>query len=203
MVARDSTRCGVPHVRCFPSIDLQATIIPGGPSRSKRERPSLPRIAPIATARELPLQVGHVGERDKHQIRACPRRAIPVAGCGGRDRDISDAGEHRQVTEMWIDRRESFGFNDLRTSGAWRSPVARLLWEQEVAGSNPVAPSDHKSFLLHALRRGMWLDLNCASWWKLASGPVPSLGEAARGRFRGDNHPRSTSSVGFVSAFSG
>ncbi len=24
--------------------------------------------------------------------------------------------------------------------GAWRSPVARLLWEQEVAGSNPVAP---------------------------------------------------------------
>lgn len=26
-------------------------------------------------------------------------------------------------------------------SGAWRSPVARLLWEQEVAGSNPVAPS--------------------------------------------------------------
>ena len=24
--------------------------------------------------------------------------------------------------------------------GAWRSLVARLLWEQEVAGSNPVAP---------------------------------------------------------------
>ena len=29
----------------------------------------------------------------------------------------------------------------LTLSGAWRSPVARLLWEQEVAGSNPVAPS--------------------------------------------------------------
>ena len=29
----------------------------------------------------------------------------------------------------------------LERSGAWRSPVARLLWEQEVAGSNPVAPS--------------------------------------------------------------
>ncbi len=27
-------------------------------------------------------------------------------------------------------------------NGAWRSPVARLLWEQEVAGSNPVAPMD-------------------------------------------------------------
>jgi hypothetical protein len=24
--------------------------------------------------------------------------------------------------------------------GAWRSPVARLLWEQEVPGSNPGAP---------------------------------------------------------------
>ena len=24
--------------------------------------------------------------------------------------------------------------------GAWRSLVARLLWEQEVAGSNPAAP---------------------------------------------------------------
>ncbi len=25
--------------------------------------------------------------------------------------------------------------------GAWRSPVARLLWEQEVPGSNPGAPT--------------------------------------------------------------
>ena len=24
--------------------------------------------------------------------------------------------------------------------GVWRSPVARLLWEQEVPGSNPGAP---------------------------------------------------------------
>ena len=29
----------------------------------------------------------------------------------------------------------------LMIAGAWRSPVARLLWEQEVAGSNPVAPN--------------------------------------------------------------
>ncbi len=27
-----------------------------------------------------------------------------------------------------------------RTYGVWRSPVARLLWEQEVPGSNPGAP---------------------------------------------------------------
>ena len=25
--------------------------------------------------------------------------------------------------------------------GAWRSLVARLLWEQEVGGSNPLAPN--------------------------------------------------------------
>jgi len=25
-------------------------------------------------------------------------------------------------------------------NGVWRSPVARLLWEQEVPGSNPGAP---------------------------------------------------------------
>ena len=27
-----------------------------------------------------------------------------------------------------------------RQFGVWRSPVARLLWEQEVPGSNPGAP---------------------------------------------------------------
>ncbi len=29
----------------------------------------------------------------------------------------------------------------LSTFGTWRSLVARLLWEQDVAGSNPVVPT--------------------------------------------------------------
>ena len=30
----------------------------------------------------------------------------------------------------------------LRIIGAWRSLAARLLWEQEVGGSNPLAPTN-------------------------------------------------------------
>ena len=38
-----------------------------------------------------------------------------------------------------IDRRKPCAYNHA-VSGEWRSLVARLLWEQEVAGSNPVSP---------------------------------------------------------------
>lgn len=38
--------------------------------------------------------------------------------------------------------------------GEWRSPVARLLWEQDVAGSNPVSPTIHLR-LQYFPRRGL------------------------------------------------
>ena len=41
---------------------------------------------------------------------------------------------------MGIDRREFLFCNDLRSTGRGAVRLARLLWEQEVAGSNPVAP---------------------------------------------------------------
>ncbi len=41
---------------------------------------------------------------------------------------------------MWVDRREFLFCNDLRSTGRGAVRLARLLWEQEVAGSNPVAP---------------------------------------------------------------
>ena len=37
--------------------------------------------------------------------------------------------------------------------GAWRSPVARLLWEQEVPGSNPGAPILYKTLYCLSIGR--------------------------------------------------
>ena len=42
---------------------------------------------------------------------------------------------------MTIDRWESLFYNGLRFTGRGAVRLARLLWEQEVAGSNPVAPN--------------------------------------------------------------
>src|SRR5918912_2687885 len=39
-------------------------------------------------------------------------------------------------SESWLTGRER-----VRAGGSWRSLVARLLWEQEVPGSNPGAPT--------------------------------------------------------------
>ena len=31
--------------------------------------------------------------------------------------------------------------------GVWRSPVARVLWEHDAAGSNPVTPTKFRGFV--------------------------------------------------------
>ncbi len=36
--------------------------------------------------------------------------------------------------------------------GVWRSPVARLLWEQDVEGSNPFTPTKNFLMLFLALK---------------------------------------------------
>ncbi len=41
-----------------------------------------------------------------------------------------------------------------KSIGAWRSLEARLLWEQEVGGSNPLAPTSLRSSLCFELRLG-------------------------------------------------
>jgi hypothetical protein len=39
-------------------------------------------------------------------------------------------------------KEEKSMLKSLPQIGAWRSLVARLLWEQEVGGSNPLAPTN-------------------------------------------------------------
>jgi hypothetical protein len=47
--------------------------------------------------------------------------------------------------------------------GAWRNMVARLLWEQEVAGSNPVAPTILLFFKHNRTERILRLALSSAA----------------------------------------
>src|SRR5215208_1630853 len=44
-----------------------------------------------------------------------------------------------------------------RPHGAWRSLVARLLWEQEVPGSNPGAPTPFNRAVERLISRRRWL----------------------------------------------
>ena len=107
--------------------------------------------ASIATTREFCIQVTQGSEQE-----AATRGEWLLMQAALESEGKTDAGRCRDVAGMPIDRRESFGSNDLRKSGAWRSSVARLLWEQEVAGSNPVAPSRK-----HRKNKVLPIDLTC------------------------------------------
>ncbi len=42
---------------------------------------------------------------------------------------------------FWFDKIGRLGVDLALGNGEWRSLVAHLLWEQDVAGSNPVSPT--------------------------------------------------------------
>ncbi len=70
----------------------------------------------------------------------CPMRAREgVVGDEGRDTWLSSVS---YIATNFAERTKLSMLLMHIISGAWRSPVARLLWEQEVAGSNPAAPTD-------------------------------------------------------------
>ena len=60
-------------------------------------------------------------------MRASPTYTVTYTPSG-------EAGSPKPVTWLHCGKKDPYG--------AWRSPVARLLWEQEVPGSNPGAPTD-------------------------------------------------------------
>src|SRR5207302_170977 len=89
-----------------------------------------------------------------------PRRAMRVPGAARRQPDARGVGARcaratavarprrrlgwrsflRRGWEVW----DASGRHCVWTSsllGVWRSPVARLVWDQEAAGSNPAAPT--------------------------------------------------------------
>ena len=48
--------------------------------------------------------------------------------------------------------------------GAWRSLVARLLWEQEVGGSNPLAPTNNFKHLERVLAESVLFFVFSRRW---------------------------------------
>ena len=90
------------------------------------------------------------GERDLASLLALARRGFDSfsrfrsARWAGKNRE---PGDRRVVSPRPRHKGVDFGhpvmylYNPFRKSGAWRSPVARLLWEQDVGGSNPLAPT--------------------------------------------------------------
>src|SRR5229473_7463896 len=54
--------------------------------------------------------------------------------------------------------------------GVWRSPVAHLLWEQGVGGSNPLTPTN----LFRHFRNAPIAGRSAGTFWGRSDGPPPS-----------------------------
>ena len=159
--AREESLTGAAHavrVRCSPATASTAPV-----ARPARRRPrratrrgsgrrchsdprhppagrSRPRCTASAPASSRPLLVvDHVVGRGDDVVQAAGPLQVVVKRAERLDR--------RHRSRRLPSRRRRFVTAarrwplDFRTRGAWRSLVARLLWEQEVPGSNPGAPT--------------------------------------------------------------
>src|SRR5258706_5054969 len=98
-------------------------------SRSSKGAPAGAFIERRAYGRHRAGATASGAEIARGTPRLRPRRQAPRAA----------AARARRLTQG-----EPRGYSpatDSRLDGAWRSPVAHLLWEQAVGGSNPLAPT--------------------------------------------------------------
>ena len=121
---------------------------PGSDRRDGDARSSLPpRRSADATALrprsdEALVASMRLGDQADER-RTHPADAAAVAGHEARrehDQDHSVEEIHGATVWRRVHRSRSHALCSGGV-GAWRSPVAHLLWEQGVAGSNPVAPT--------------------------------------------------------------
>ena len=120
----------VPGLSCRPDHRALGDARSGGGEGRRRDQ------ACRVSRTRLPCCAGGWGRWSQLPVEELPRAEL--------ERRIRSIGEiavnpgrgryQRLSSDRYVARRR------LRRSGAWRSPVARLLWEQEVPGSNPGAP---------------------------------------------------------------
>ena len=85
--------------------------------------------------------MGNMGEEPTGRMasgQSTDRRV--VNGGGGERSRVEDAFEREGLVARVSTKLYT---TPLWTHGTWRSLVARLLWEQDVAGSNPVVPTTY------------------------------------------------------------